>query len=87
MIEYAVVWTLSAREELAEVWMASPDRAAVTQTVTTIDRELSMDAGTAGNELSEGLRVLVIVPLRVLFSVRESERIVDVEKVIQIGTS
>jgi hypothetical protein len=57
------------------------DRADVTAAVDLIDRQLAEDAPIQGAELSEGLRALVAPPLKVIFSVREGDRIVEVLRV------
>ena len=57
MIRYTVVWNPSALDELAEIWMATPDRNAVSFATNEIDRELGIDATERGDELHEGLRV------------------------------
>ena len=78
MIRYTVVWHLEARDELAEIWTDSEDRSAVAAAADLIDRQLAADAVEKGLELSEGLRALFVPPLRVLFAVREDDRLVEV---------
>jgi hypothetical protein len=58
--------------------MAAADRGAVAAAANAIDIELSEDAGLKGIDLSEGLRILFAPPLRVLFTVREDDRVVEV---------
>jgi len=81
MIRYTVVWPAGAEDELAELWVAAPDRDAITAAANSIDLELSADSTTKGTELSEGLRALFAPPLRVLFAVREDDRVVEVLRV------
>jgi len=81
MIRYTVVWLKTALEDLAESWINSPDRSAVTAAVRRIDGQLGEDAFSKGIELSEGLRTVVVHPLRVLFAVRDADRIVEVVRV------
>jgi hypothetical protein len=78
MTRYIVTWVESAQQELAQVWIDAPNREAVTAATHAIDKELVEDAATKGSELSEGLRELIIPPLRVLFLVREPDRLVEV---------
>jgi methanogenic corrinoid protein MtbC1 len=59
MTRYTVVWVESAKDELAEVWMSSPDREEVVAATQAIDEELAEDAPTHGRELSEGTAVAV----------------------------
>jgi hypothetical protein len=81
MTRYTVVWLGSALDELAEVWTAARDRNAITTAAHIIDAELSHDALTKGVEVSEGLRAFFAPPLRILFTVVEDDRIVEVVRV------
>ena len=56
----------------------STNRAAVTAAAHFIDVELSQDATTKGTMVAEGLRALLAPPLRVLFTVNEGNRMVEV---------
>ena len=58
--------------------MSARNRNAVTAAAHVIDEELSQDAVTKGVELSEGLRAFFAPPLRILFTVDEGDRIVEV---------
>ena len=87
MIRYTVVWVEDAQDELAELWTAATDRDAVTTATHAIDKELAEDPENKGVELSEGLRALYQFPLRVLFLVRDEDRIVDVLRVKRFGLS
>lgn len=77
MIRYTVVWEQDAQGDLADVWLQAGDRAAA----EAIDRDLAVDASAKGIELSEGLRAYHAPPIRVLFLVRENDRIVEVLRV------
>jgi len=81
MTRYTVVWVESALDELADLWLAAPDREAITAAADAIDQELAVDAPSKGIELSEGLRALFSPPLRILFTVREVDRIAEVLRV------
>ncbi len=78
MIRYTVVWHREGRDELAEIWTDAQDCNAVTAAADLIDQQLADDAAKKGTELSEGLRALFVPPLRVLFVVREDDRVVEV---------
>ncbi len=84
MTRFTVVWDESARDELANLWMAAPDRNAVTQASNAIDAELAEDPDRKGAPLSEGLRGLSIPPLRVVFLTRKDDRIVEVLRVARL---
>ena len=81
MTRYTVVWEQGSQSELADLWLNAPDRNAVTAAACAIDQELAVDAATKGVELSEGLRAFFAPPVRVLFTVREDDRIVEVLRV------
>jgi len=81
LTRYTVVWLGSALDELAELWTTSRDRNAVTTAAHIIDAELSHDASTKGVEVSEGLRAFFAPPLRILFTVDEGDRLVEVVRV------
>jgi len=78
MIRYTVVWHGSAQDELAELWISARDRNAVTAAAHVIDVELSQDAVAKGVEVTEGLRAFFAPPLRILFTVDEGNRVVEV---------
>jgi hypothetical protein len=81
MTRYTLVWHASAQDELAQLWINARDRNAVTTAAHVIDVELSQDAATKGVEVGEGLRAFFAPPLRVLFTVDEGDRVVEVVRV------
>lgn len=81
MTRYTVVWHPDAQDELAELWMAAADRIAIAAAADLIDLELSEDAGNKGLHVAEGLRAFYVAPLRILFAVREDDRLVEVLRV------
>jgi hypothetical protein len=81
MTRHTVVWVRSALDELAVLWLAAADRAAVAAAANEVDKELSIDASVQGVELAEGLRALFCPPLRVIFTVREDDRVAEVLRV------
>jgi plasmid stabilization system protein ParE len=84
MTRYTVVWLRDAEDDLAELWVGAADRNAVTAAARVIDGELSRDAATKGVEVAEGLRAYFAPPIRVLFTVDDGDRIVEVARVRQI---
>lgn len=82
MSRYTVVWHQAARDELAELWLASDDRQAITVAANAIDSQLAVDPETKGRGLEGDLRELGAAPLRVEFAVSELDRQV---KVLQIA--
>ena len=81
MTRYTVTWLEEAQDELAKIWTTAKERRQVTEAANAIDLELLYDAETKGQPLSEGLRSLSIPPLHVLFSVKVSDRLVEVSLV------
>src|SRR5438046_2858549 len=78
MTRYIVNWMLGAQNHLAQLWIEASDRDVVTASANQIDDELAEDPDIKGEPLREGLRSLTISPLRVLYLVKEMDRIVDV---------
>jgi hypothetical protein len=66
---------------LAELWTTARDRNAATTAAHIIDLELSQDASTKGVEVSEGLRAFFAPPLRILFTVDDGDRVVEVVRI------
>lgn len=81
MTRYMVVWPKGAEDDLARIWLDASDRDRVAAAARAIDTQLGENAAVKGLELSEGLRALYERPLRVLFAVRDEDRIVEVLRV------
>jgi mRNA-degrading endonuclease RelE of RelBE toxin-antitoxin system len=81
MTRYTVVWSQEAQDQLADLWLDSPNRQAVTRASDAVDRMLAGDPVAQSFDVREGLRGLRVPPLRVIFLVREADRIVDVVRV------
>jgi hypothetical protein len=80
-MNYTVLWLPDAEQELAALWLAAPDRKVVTQAANEIDQRLRRNAPNEGESRPDGLRILLVAPLGVLFGVEESRRIVQVVQV------
>ena len=72
-MRYTVVWTRSAQDELAKLWIDAGDGSAVAAAADSIDAQLRDDASTKGLSVSEGIRGL--------FAPRESDCVVEVLRV------
>ena len=81
MTRYTVIWTKSARNELAELWVHASSRSAVTVAADLMNQELRNDAPIKGRVLSEGLRSIQASPIVALFTVSEDDRIAEVLRV------
>lgn len=78
MTRFTVVWPQEIQNRLAELWIDSPHRDRVTWAAAEIDRLLTNDPFDRSVEYREGSRILIVPPLRILFVVREDDRIVEV---------
>jgi len=78
MTRYTVVWHEDAQNLLAEVWLNSSNRIAVTAATHAIDIQLASDSESKDIPVEGDLRELVVPPLRVWFSVREPDRLVKI---------
>lgn len=77
-MRYTVIWLPDAEQELAAIWLAAMDRRVVTQTAHTIDLLLRHDPDTQGESREEDRRILIALPLCVVFRVLEQGRRVEV---------
>ncbi|MEM8671807.1 MAG: type II toxin-antitoxin system RelE/ParE family toxin [Planctomycetota bacterium] len=84
MTRYTVVWVKSVEDELVEIWLAASDRDDIAAATYAVDKELGSDARLKGKEVAEGLRSLNIPPLRIIFTVSEDDRLVEVVRVARL---
>jgi hypothetical protein len=84
MMRYTVTWHPEAENDLTELWLLATDREDITAAVQAIDVTLATDASARGETVAEGLRSLIAPPLRVLFVIREADRVAQVELVRRI---
>lgn len=83
MTRFTVTWDDEAINDLADIWMQATDPAAVTTASDIVDRTLRLDADCQGKEVQEGLRYLIVSPLRVLFEVWPEDRHAKVLRVLK----
>ena len=81
MNRFTVGWRDEALQELAEVWLATNKRNAITAAAHDIDALLSRNPFEIGTKLSEGLCRLDVAPLRVYFIVNQDDCKVEIIKV------
>jgi hypothetical protein len=81
MAKYTVIWHPSCEADLAEFWLASPDPGQITRAADELDVLLQRNPGRQGVDLHEGLRVTTVPPLKIVFSVSEKDRLVQVWKI------
>ena len=78
MQPWTVRWTDDAIEQLADLWVDTPNRALVTIASDHIEQILAQDPRNPGKEASEGLWRIVVGPLVALFEMNDAERMVIV---------
>jgi hypothetical protein len=84
-VKFTVIWTPTAEQDLAAVWMAVQDRGAVNTAVITIDFLLGIDPESRGVASFDTVRILFVPPLGTDFDVDEPNRIVYVLSVWLAG--
>jgi hypothetical protein len=78
---YVVHWKRSAIDRMTEIWLESPDRSAIADAVSEIDRVLASRPQDAGESRSDSIRIFFVPPLGVFFEVDEAAHAVDVLRV------
>jgi hypothetical protein len=81
MSPYTVRWSASILQHLAQIWLQSNDRRAVTAAAAEIDHRLARDPLGEGKLLSEGLYRIKENPLFVTYTVDRVRRFVEVESI------
>jgi hypothetical protein len=84
---FDILWEESATNELALIWMtaSSEDRARVTAATREIDRTLLGGPADAGESRSDGVRILHVLPLGILFDIDMPRRAVRVLQVWRVS--
>lgn len=78
MKNYRVIWTNSALNDLADIWLRAVDREVVNRAVSEIESRLQESPTEWGRDLREGLRSFSQKALRVLFYVAEDRKMVRI---------
>jgi hypothetical protein len=85
---HVVLWDPSAEDELAAVWLASPDQVLVTRAAITVDQVLTTSPDTLGDEIHggryDGGRVITVGPLQVTYSIAATAPVVRVHQVVDV---
>ena len=81
---YTVVWRPRQKQRLAELWMAAPDRPAITAAADEIDRRLRIAPLDEGESREGAFRVIFIDPLAVKYRVFEDDFVVAIVRVWRI---
>jgi plasmid stabilization system protein ParE len=77
-MKYTVVWKPSAETSLAEIWLSTNDRQAVTDAADSIDALLRSTPLQVGESRAEITRILTVIPLSIYYDVFEDDRLVAV---------
>jgi len=77
-MKYTVVWKPSAEAELASLWNAATDRAALSSAANTAERLLKYDPHSQGESRSSATRLMMIEPLAIRFSISDPDGLVEV---------
>jgi hypothetical protein len=83
-MNFTVVWTPSAEQKPADIWIASANRRAVTVASARIDAVLSRTPNSAGTPLFDTVSSLVIPPLGVEYDVIDADKLVYVLSVWEV---
>ncbi len=86
-MKYTVTWMSSAEQELAALWLASPDRSTVTKAAHVLDQLLRDDPEKEGESRPYDSRILFSPPLGIIYPVRAEEHHVAVFHVWRFRTS
>lgn len=80
-MKFTVLWSPSAEQELANIWLAADDRESVTQAASALDQQLSHSADKLGESRTGSRRIAFQPPLTILFDVRVKDSQVLVMRV------
>jgi mRNA-degrading endonuclease RelE of RelBE toxin-antitoxin system len=73
-MNYAVIWTKKAADQLAQAWIDATDRTAVQRASNRIDTMLAMDPRAHGESRRGNDRLLHEPPLAVYYRIDDSDR-------------
>ena len=73
-MKFTVVSTPLADLQLGDIWLRAAHPQEVADASDRIDALLKVDPHTVGEERRDGLRVIVLFPLTVVFEVSEEDR-------------
>lgn len=80
-MSYRLLWADSTQDDLLQIILRRPDRAAVVSTLNRLGTTLQREGSAAGESREPNYRVLIEWPLGVKFSVDELDRAVKITDV------
>ena len=87
MSDFEVRLLTVAEDDLAGIWVCSPDPAAVTRADAVADQMLRRDPFGCGTLVAEGLYRLTVAPLVLYYSVDTAQRLVEVSAIREVRNS
>ncbi len=82
-MKYTVLWSHRAEEDLATLWVHAAERSSIAEAANEIDQRLRNNAPGEGESRSLGVRILLIPPLGVTFTVSAEDQLVRIVHVWQ----
>jgi hypothetical protein len=83
-MKYDVVWVGTAERRLTQIWLASRFRSVITQAAQAIDKELSNRPFDVGESRGIGQRILLAMPLGVVYELHADKKLVRVLRAREI---
>ncbi len=80
-MKFTVGWTSDAKRDLTRYWLDARDRVSINEAAADIEQSLATNPLEVGESRAGNVRVLIVEPLAVIFSVRPADRLV---KVVQV---
>lgn len=80
-MKFTVLWQARAEEALADIWMRSTDRAAITRAAKSIDDDLRNHPFEVGESRGGAERITFSGPIGAAYSISEEDSIVRVLRV------
>ncbi len=85
-MKWTVLWKPSAENALSNIWVAAPDKSAVTKAANHLDARLRSDPLNTGESRAANERVEFDSPLGILFSVDSLGNTVHVLRVWRVSS-
>ena len=82
-MKYTVLWSHRAEEDLATLWVHAEERSSIAEAANEIDQRLHNNAPDEGESRSPGVRILLVPPLGVTFTVSAEDQLVRIVHVWQ----
>lgn len=68
-MNFTVIWTPEAEQQLAAVWLAAADQSAVSRAAHAIERDLARNPDALGDSLFDTVRAVIRHPIGVEYEV------------------